>query len=49
MTLALTLLYRVVRRRVNQGEILEAVLDSYPRLTEDQRQELRAALEKASA
>ena len=49
MTLALTLLYRVVRLRVNQGEILEAVLDSYPRLTEDQRQELRAALEKASA
>ena len=49
MTLALTLLYRVVRRRVNQGETLEAVLDSYLRLTEDQRQELCAALEKASA
>ena len=33
MTLALKLLCRVVRRRVNAGEALESVLADYPRLT----------------
>ena len=44
MTLALTLLCRVIRRRVNQGEALEAVLAEYPKLTAAERTELLAQL-----
>lgn len=40
MTLKLKLLYRVVRRRVERGEELTAVLADYPRLTEKQRAEI---------
>ena len=43
MTLALTLLCRVVRRRVVQGEALDTVLEDYPRLTEEERALVRAA------
>lgn len=37
MTMALKLLCRVIRRRVEQGESLEAVLKDYPKLTEEER------------
>lgn len=37
MTMALSLLCRVIRRRVAKGEDLEAVLTEYPRLTEEER------------
>lgn len=46
MTLKLKLLYRVVRRRVERGEELTAVLEDYPKLTEEQRVELIKALSK---
>lgn len=38
MTLALRLLCRVVKRRVEAGEAQEAVLAEYPRLTEAERE-----------
>ena len=44
MTLALTLLLRVVRRRMNKGESLDSILADYPRLTEEEREQLTAAL-----
>lgn len=44
MTTALSLLVRVVRRRVARGEELSAVLDSYPRLTDQERAEVQTAL-----
>lgn len=37
MTMALNLLCRVVRRRVENGEDLETVLRDYPRLTQEER------------
>lgn len=43
MTRALSLLCRVVRRRVEKGEELEAVLREYPRLTEEEREAVREA------
>lgn len=48
MTLALKLLYRVIRRRMENGEALETVLADYPKLTEEQRAELMEALEHPS-
>lgn len=42
MTMALSLLCRVVRRRVEKGEGLKAVLADYPRLTEEEREAVRA-------
>lgn len=44
MTAALNLLCRVVRRRVGKGESLESVLLDYPRLTESEREIVRAAV-----
>ena len=44
MTLALKVLLRVVARRVERGEALEAVLADYPRLTESEKKEVWAAL-----
>lgn len=44
MTLALALLCRVVRRRVENGEALEDVLSEYPRLTEEEKTLLQVAL-----
>ena len=46
MTLKLKLLCRVVRRRVERGEELTAVLEDYPRLTEKQRAEIVETLSK---
>lgn len=46
MMLKLKLLYRVVRRRVERGEELTAVLEDYPRLTEKQRAEIVETLSK---
>lgn len=44
MTLAMKLLIRVVRRRVNAGEDLDTVLADYPKLTEAERGEIREAV-----
>ena len=45
MTLRLKLLLRVVKRRVDAGEKLDAVLRDYPRLSEAERKEVRGELE----
>lgn len=45
MTKALSLLCRVIRRRVSNGETPEAVLADYPKLTEAEKEEVRAAVE----
>ena len=45
MTLALSLLCRVVRRRISQGETLEYVLASYPKLTEEEAAKVKAAVQ----
>lgn len=37
MTRGLKLLVRVVKRRVERGETLDAVLRDYPRLTEEEK------------
>lgn len=44
MTMALSLLCRVVRRRVEKGEDLDAVLRDYPKLTDEELEEVRAAV-----
>lgn len=41
MTLALKLLCRVVKRRIQAGENLEAVLAGYPKLTEAEKKVVR--------
>lgn len=46
MTLKLRLLVRVVRRRVEGGEELEAVLKEYPKLTEAEKAMVREALKQ---
>lgn len=45
MTTALKLLCRVVRRRVDKGEDLEAVLADYPKLTEAEKATLRELIQ----
>ena len=37
MSLALSLLCRVVRRRIQQGETLDAILAEYPKLTKEEK------------
>lgn len=44
MTLKLKLLLRVVKRRVDAGETLEAVLEDYPRLTAAERESVTSAV-----
>lgn len=46
MTMALSLLCRVVRRRLEKGEELETILRDYPRLTEEERTLVARALKK---
>lgn len=46
MSTAVALVCRVVRRRVERGEELTAVLSDYPRLTEKQRAEIVETLSK---
>lgn len=46
MTMALSLLCRVIRRRIEKGENLEAVLRDYPKLTEEEREVVRRAVKK---
>ena len=41
MTMALSLLYRVVLRRVRAGEGLEEVSQAYPKLTKEERAQVR--------
>jgi hypothetical protein len=44
MSNALSLLIRVVRRRVAAGEDLDTVLQSYPRLTSDELETVKKAV-----
>lgn len=44
MTLALKILIRVVQRRVKAGEELEKILAEYPKLTEQEKQLVGAAM-----
>ena len=46
MSTAVALLCRVVRRRVERGEDLSEVLKDYPKLTEEQREEIVKTLNK---
>ena len=45
MTLKLRIMTRAVLTRMAHGEILDAILDSYPRLTEEEKQQLRNAVQ----
>lgn len=45
MTAALSMLCRVVQRRVCKGESLDKILMDYPRLTDQERDIVRAACE----
>ena len=45
MTLALKLLCRVVKRRVNVGETLDTVLKDYPKLTDAEKETVRNAVQ----
>lgn len=45
MTAAMNLLCRVVRRRLRQGEALEDILQTYPKLTEAEAAQVRAAVQ----
>ena len=38
------IMVRVIKRRMSDGENLEDILESYPRLTEEEKQELREAV-----
>ena len=44
MTLKLKILLRVVKRRAEAGEALDAVLKTYPKLTQAEKLEIQAAL-----
>lgn len=48
MSLALKLLCRVVRRRVENGEDLETILENYPKLTEAERETVRQTVQVAT-
>ena len=45
MRKAISILLRVVRRRISKGEILNSILADYPRLTEDEREQIVVAME----
>ena len=38
------IMVRVIKRRMADGENLDDILESYPRLTEEEKQELREAV-----
>lgn len=46
MSGAMKLLVRVIRRRVEKGEDLKAVLAEYPKLTEEERALVERALQE---
>lgn len=41
---AKNIMVRVIKRRMAEGENLEDILASYPKLTEEEKQELRKAV-----
>lgn len=41
---AKNIMLRVIRRRMAEGEELEDILASYPKLTDAEKEELRAAI-----
>ena len=38
------LMIRVMKKKMSEGEDLEEILESYPRLTDEEKQELREAV-----
>ncbi len=46
MSLKMKIMLRAVKIRMEQGEELEAILASYPKLTEAEKQQLREAAGK---
>lgn len=48
MSLKMKIMLRAVKIRMEQGEELEAILASYPKLTEAEKQQLREAVLKDS-
>lgn len=44
---AMNIFLRVIRRRLANGEELEDILASYPKLTENEKDEIRARLNEA--
>lgn len=38
------LMIRVIKKKMSEGEDLEEILKSYPRLTDEEKQELREAV-----
>lgn len=47
MNLAMKVLCRVVQRRVNSGEKLVDILQDYPKLTKEEKQQVREYLARA--
>ena len=41
---AKNIMVRVIKRRIAEGENLEDILANYPKLTEEEKQELRKAV-----
>lgn len=44
MSAKIRVMVRVARRRIAEGEDLEAILESWPKLTEEEKQEIRNAV-----
>lgn len=42
--IAKNIMIRAINARVKQGETLEEILESYPKLTKDEKNELREAV-----
>ena len=46
MTLAMKLLCRVIKRRVQAGEKLKVVLSEYPKLTKEEKTEIQKIVQE---
>lgn len=42
---ALNVFIRVIRRRTESGENIDDILESYPKLSEEEKQEIRSIME----
>lgn len=41
---ALNIFVRVITKRIESGEFLDDILESYPKLSEEKKQEIRSAI-----
>lgn len=44
MTAKIRVMIRVAKRRITAGESIEAILESWPKLSEEEKQEIRDAV-----